>query len=141
APALELSVGVGPIAVAGTPQSTVELCRVLIEWKRGCQIGTAPKPRAAGAQITQIHVNGRHIRIAHVGHQRDPTGDEPTLRLRRAGNLSPCGLRKDAPYVTHVDANLLEHLTPHKARFTASLQAVPGRFAPASGLEAAGGFE
>src|SRR6185437_16301932 len=105
------------------------------------EIGAAAKPGMAGSQVAQIHVNGRHVGVAHVRDQGNATRDESALGLLGSSDLTPCLLREHAPDVAHVHTDFLENVSAHEPRFAPALQAVPRRLAPTAWLEAAHGLE
>ena len=83
-----------------------------IEHRR--QVGAAAEPLAARHHHAGIHVDGRHMRVLHVGDQRDAARPEPRVLLG-AGHLCPelrCELAMNGG---DVNPHLFEHGAAHQA--------------------------
>src|SRR5262249_22435893 len=76
------------------------------------QIGATAKPCLGGKEKSGVHVHGRHVRVPHVGDQRNARGPESRVSVG-AGNLA-AELRPElAEHRGDVDAHLLEYAPLH----------------------------
>ena len=125
APRLEFLVGRDArMRVAGRAHRGVERHRVgivlraaAVEHRR--QVGAAAEPRLGGDDEARVHVHGRHMRVVHVGDQRNARRPEPRI-LGGAGNLRAKLRRELAVHGGHVHADLLEHAPLHHRHHAAA---------------------
>ena len=138
APGLEFVVGRDRgVGVAGSLHRGVERDRVGIVLgapaiKHRRQIGAAAEPRFCRDDETRVHMHRRHVRIVHVGDQRN-AGGEKTRIVGGAGNVLAEFRGEFAEHGRDVNADLLEHAAFHHrhdaaaARCAGMIGAVPGR--------------
>ena len=103
------------------------------------QVGAAAEPRLGGDDEAGVHVHGRHVRIAHVGDQRNARRPEPGI-VGRARDLRAEFGREFAMHGGAVHADLLEQPPAHHRHHAAAaglagvVGAVPGRAHEAPGV-------
>ena len=76
------------------------------------QVGAAAEPLPAGHHHARVHVDRRHMRIVHVGDERDAARPEARVLLGAGNVLAELG-RELAVDGGDVDADLLEDAAVH----------------------------
>ncbi|EAU64174.1 hypothetical protein STIAU_8744 [Stigmatella aurantiaca DW4/3-1] len=124
--ALEARVVGRIVPVAHRLQRAVEVHRVLIIEVVGRQVRAAPEPRLGPlVNEAEVGVDGGHVRVARVEHQRQPSGPEiPSLSLKLVGEC----LLQLAVHHRGVHPGLLQHRAAlqHPRAPAASARALPG---------------